>query len=131
HGGQFFSGRSVAVDRAAMEGAAASGAGGERAVKLELQDVCEKVTHVGDIGGHVILGSRIKLLLVSHARGRDSLILAPELPPGVIVVLRQNLSREDLPAPLIDDEPEGKKSELLESLLQQQADVLGRVGCAR
>src|SRR5215471_871826 len=97
HGVQLRAGFLVAVDGAAVEGAGAAGRTGQSAVELELQDVRQEVTHVRNVGGDVVLGARIEIRLAARDRRRDPLVLRAQLPPNLVVILRGDLSGEDLP----------------------------------
>jgi hypothetical protein len=61
-------------------------------------------------------------------RRRDALVLAAQVPPGLVVFVGRNFAGEDLPAPLIDHQSERQEGDLLEGFVQQQADVLGGIG---
>src|ERR1044071_10211187 len=71
---QALTGGLVFVDRAAMQRALNSGGLAERAVKLELQDAREKVTHVRCVGSNVILCAGIKVSFAAVHRRRNALI---------------------------------------------------------
>src|SRR5664279_4546015 len=127
HRVQTASGLLVPVDRTAVERTLASGDPRQRAVKLELEDVRQKVAHIRDVAGHVELRAGVEILLVPRHRRRDALVFLPQLPPRLVVFLRRDLSRENLPAPFVDHEPERQEGDLLERLVEEQADVLRRV----
>ena len=65
----------AAVDRAPMKRRRAAGGLCQSSVKLKLQDVRKKISHVGHIGGHVKLGSRIEVALASSAGRGNALVL--------------------------------------------------------
>src|SRR4051812_47920124 len=50
------------------------------------------------------------------------------MPPCLVVLLRRDLTAEDLPAPLIDQQSKGQKCNLLQRFVQQEAHVLRWVG---
>ena len=96
-------------------------------MKLELQDVGEEVARVRRVVGHVILRAGIEKLLAARRRRRDALVLEPQLPPRLVVVLGLDLAREDLPPPLVDEQPEREERDLLERLVHQQAEIARRI----
>ena len=53
-----------------------------------------------------LFGPRVETTLVSRNWRRDALILQPQLPPALVVLLRRNLAGEHLPSPLVDQQPE-------------------------
>src|SRR6266849_246370 len=67
------------------------------------------------------------MLLAPGNGRRDALVLEAQLPPRLVVFLRRHFSREDLPAPLVDQQTERQEGDLLQRLLEQQADVFGRI----
>ena len=113
----------VAVDRAAVQRALEAGRLAEAAVELELQDVRQEVAHVGRVARHVILRARIEIFFRARHRRPDPLILQPQVPPGLVVIGGLDLPREDLPAPLIDQQAERQERDLLERAVHQQRDV--------
>src|SRR5215472_9996281 len=63
HSPQAFAGLRVAVNRALVQRTVVTGRLAKPAVKLELKDAGQKVAGIGNVGGDVILGARIKVLL--------------------------------------------------------------------
>src|ERR1019366_1143027 len=58
---------------------------------------------------------------------RDSPRPLPQPPTSLLVFFPGGFPRKTLPPPLIDHQPEGQEGDLLQRLVQQQADVLGGV----
>src|SRR6185503_5216011 len=92
-------------------------------VELELENGRQEVTRVGEVRGDVILGARVEELFTSCRWRSDALILQAQIPPRLVVVVRRDLSAEDLPPPLIDQQPEGQERNLGQRLLQQQPEI--------
>ena len=97
-------------------------------MKLELENVGQKVAHVGHIRRDVIFRRRIEILFGARRGRGDALILQPQLPPRRVVLGRRNLAVEDLPAPLIDQQAKGKERHFFERLVQEQPDIFRRIG---
>src|SRR4051794_9535292 len=97
-------------------------------MELELQNVRQEISHVRDIRRDMILRAGIEIRLTARDRRRDALILQPKRPPRLVVLVGRYLAREYLPSPLIDQQPERQERDLLERLVQQQADILRRIG---
>ena len=76
----------------------------------------------------MIFGAGVEVGLGTFRRRRDALIFAAQVPPRLIVFVGRNFAGEDFPAPLIDEQSERQEGDLLESLVQQQADVLRGIG---
>ena len=74
----------VLVNRTAMQRALVTGFAAERAMKLELQNVREEITRVGNISRDVIFRARIEILLAARDGRRDALIFQRAAPttPG-------------------------------------------------
>src|SRR4030095_2180499 len=96
-------------------------------MELELQNVRQEVARVGHARRNVVLRARIEVRFTARGSRRDALIFQAQVPPRLVVLRRRALAREDLPPPLVDQEAEGQERDLLESLVQQQTDVLGRI----
>src|SRR6266850_1301303 len=67
-------------------------------------------------------------LLAAGNGGRDPLVLETQVPPGLVVPRRRDLAREDLPAPLVDEETERQEGDLVEGHLHEEAEVAARRG---
>ena len=91
-----------AVEGAAVERAFVSRLAAEGVVELELQNVRQEISRVGDIGRYVILRSRIEIGFAARHWRRYSLILQAHLPPCFVVIGGLDLAGEYFPAPLID-----------------------------
>ncbi len=75
---------------AALHGA--SGRGRQRAMKLKLHDERKEIARVGDVGRHVILGPGVEIRLGPWTRWRDALVLQPQIPPALVVLVRRNFA---------------------------------------
>ena len=100
---------------------------GQRAMKLELQNVGEKVAHVRNVGGHVILGAGVEILLASVYGRSHALVFQLQFPPCLVVLLRWYLAGEHLPAPLVNEQAKGQEGDFLQRFVEQEADVFGGV----
>src|SRR5262249_26701188 len=100
----------------------------QSAMELVLVDRRQEVPCVWRIAGHVILRAGVKILLRPLDRWSNALILRAQLPPALVVVLRLDLTGEDLPAPLINEIPERQEGDLRERAIHQDAHVLALVG---
>ena len=96
-------------------------------VELELQDEGQEVTQVRRVARDVEFGAGVERVCGARDRRRDTLILAAEIDPGLVVLRGARLAAEDLPAPLVDLDGEGQEGDLLQRTVHQQADVGG--GC--
>src|SRR5258706_12173144 len=94
----------AAVDRASVERARGAGGAAERAVELELQHVGEKIARIGHVRRHARLGAAVEVGFASRDGRGDALALPAELPPRLVVVRGLDLTREHLPAPLVDEQ---------------------------
>src|SRR5208337_2794024 len=65
HRVQALAGFLISVNGATMQRPFAPRRPGKGAMKLELQNVGEKVAHVGNVSGHVILGAEVEILLAA------------------------------------------------------------------
>src|SRR3954451_3951645 len=113
HAGQPLARMFVLIDRAAIERFGIARGLTERAVELELEDVGEEIARVRHVRGYVILRARIEILLAARLRRRDALVLQPQRPPFLVVVLRFDLAGEDAPAPRVDDNAERQERDFL------------------
>ena len=112
-----------AEEAAAVQGAFVTGCLAHRLEKLELVDAGEVIAGVGDVGGNVILRAGIEVGLGAGERRGDALITFAKRPPGAVVIARLDLSGKHLPPPLVDQQPEGQKGDLVESRSQEQRNV--------
>ncbi len=62
-----------------------------------------------------------------HWRGHALIFLA-QFPPSLVVVLGLDLTGEDAPAPLVDQQSEWQERDLLQRLVHEQAEVGIRAG---
>ena len=92
-------------------------------MELELKNECKKIARIRNIPRDVILRAGIEKFFSARADRRDALILQPKIPPRLVVILRLDLSGKNFPPPLIDQQTEWKKRDLLESLIEEQADI--------
>ena len=92
-------------------------------MELELKNECKKIARIRNIPRDVILGAGIEKFFSARADRRDALILQPKIPPRLVVILRLDLSGKNFLPPLIDQQTEWKKRDLLESLIEEQADI--------
>src|SRR5262249_44278635 len=113
----------VPVDGATMQRPLLPRRLAQRAVKLELQDAGQKVASVRRVRCNVILGARIKVGLAALDWRRHALVLGLQIPPRLVVLFGRDFSGKHLPAPLVDQEAKGQKSDLVHRLAQQVADV--------
>ena len=58
--------------------------------------------NVRNVGSNVILGGRVKIVLLALDWRRHSLVLGAKLPPLGVVIVLSYVSSEDTPAPLVD-----------------------------
>ena len=56
-------------------------------------------------------------------RRRDPLIPQPQIPPGLVVVRRSNLTGEHSPAPPVDHEAERQEGDLVHRLAEKQSKI--------
>src|SRR5690606_30362314 len=117
----------VPVDRAAVERALVPGGLAEGAVELELEDVRQEVAGVGHVRRDVVLRARVEPLLAARHRRPHALVPLPQLPPRPVVGVRPDLVREDLPAPLVDEQAERQERDLVERVAHEEPEVAGRV----
>ena len=71
----------------------------------------------------MVFGARIEELFTSAARGRHALVLEAKVPPGSVVRIGLDLAGKDLPAPLVDQQPEGEERDFVERARQQETDI--------
>ena len=93
-------------------------------VELELQNPREEIARVRRVARDVIFGARIEGIGGALDRRRDALILQAQLVPGRRIVCRLDITGEDAPAPLVDQQAERQEGNLVHCLPQQQAEVL-------
>jgi hypothetical protein len=74
----------------------------------------------------VVLGARVEVLRRRLGWPGDALVLGAQFPPRLVVARRRNFTREDLPAPLVDEEAQWKERNLVQRLSQQERGVAGR-----
>src|SRR5262245_62196525 len=103
----------AAEDRALVELALESRLLAERALELELQHERQEIARVWRVAGHVVLRGRVEVRFAARHRRVDALVLAAQVPPGLVVLLRRNRAREDAPAPLVDELAERQERDLL------------------
>src|SRR5262249_36202109 len=113
----------VAKYRTTMEGPAPSRQMACRSVKLELIDLCEEITNVGNGGGHVIVRSWIERVIRPWCGRNETLILTYQRPPVGVVVVRGGCACEHLPAPFVHDDSEGKHGDVSQREAQQCGNV--------
>ena len=94
------------------------------AIELELQNPRQEISRIGHVGRHVIFRAGIEVGLAARHRRRNALIPLAHRPPRFVVVGRFDLAAEDFPAPLIDEQSEGQERHFVESLAQQEANVV-------
>ena len=102
------------------ESGGAAGGLGKGTMELKLQNVGEEVPGIGDVCRYVVFRARIEEFFTTRCGRRDALILQPQFPPRLVVILGLDLSRKHFPSPLIDQQAERKKGDLLERLVQQK-----------
>ena len=73
----------------------------------------------------MIFRAGIEIGLAAFLRRHDALIFELQFPPGFVVIRRLDLSRENFPAPLIDQKPERQKCHFIERVLHQECDIAG------
>ena len=100
-----------------------SGFAAERAIELEFVNVGQKVAHVRHVPSDVKFRARIEVSFAARNRWRYSLIFQPQVPPCLVVIIRPDFSRENLPAPFVDEQSEGKKCDFIESLAKQNWNI--------
>src|SRR6185295_17206984 len=98
-------------------------------MELKLENVRKEVSRVWHIRRDMKLSAGIEELFAARHHRSDALILQPQGPPCLVVVRRRDFSGKDLPAPLIDEQAERKKRDLVERSRQQKADIARRIGC--
>src|SRR5437588_5895517 len=92
-------------------------------MKLELKNTSQEIADVWSVGGHVVFGAGIKIGLSALHRRSNALILGSQLPPCFVVLFRSNLAREDLPAPLINEQSKGQKGDLVQRHFEQITSI--------
>ena len=70
----------------------------------------------------MVLRPGVEVGFGARHRGREALVAPPQLPPAAVVIGGRDLPREHLPAPLIDQPPEGQEGDLLEGHLHLLVD---------
>src|SRR5262245_64537518 len=95
----------------------------EGAMKLKLENRGQEVARVRNAGGNMIFCPRVEVLFGALDRGDNSLILLPQLPPGLVVFLWSNLSRKHLPAPLVDQKSKRQECDLVQGHPHQQNKI--------
>src|ERR1700730_8996329 len=95
----------------------------QRTMKLKLENVGKEIARVGDVCGDVILRSWIEVSLATLHGRRHALILALQVPPGLVVIRRRNLPGEDFPAPLVNQQAKRKKRHFVQGAMQEETDV--------
>src|SRR5262245_26349125 len=98
-------------------------------MELELKNIRKKVARVRDISRDVILCSRIEKFFATLGDGSNALVLQTKVPPRFVVIVRFDFSGKHFPSPLIDQQAEREKSDLLQRTIQQQSDVARSVRC--
>ena len=71
------------------------------------------------ISWNVIFASGIKVIFCPFHSRFYSLVLSPQFPPRGIVILLSDLTAENFPSPLVDQESERKESHLTQGHLHQ------------
>ena len=99
-----------------MERALPAGDLARRPVELVLEDVGEEVARVLDVRRDVEFAARVEVVGASLDGGLHALVLFPERPPAVVVRLRRQLAREDLPPPPVHEESERKERDAAKGL---------------
>ena len=93
------------------------------AMELELKNVGQKISGVRHIRGYVVFRARIEKFFAARRNRSDALILQPQIPPRFVVIVRLDFAGKHFPAPLINQQSEGKKRDFLQRLVQQQTDI--------
>src|SRR5579871_4546886 len=112
HCGEFRARRLVGVNRATMQRTFVSGFLAQRAMKLELQNVGQEISRVRRARRHVILRAGIEIDFRALHRRRHALVFRAQFPPRLVVVGGFDLTGENFPPPLIDQQPERQKRDL-------------------
>jgi len=94
----------------------------QRLVELELQDERQEIARVRGIAGDVVLRTRVEILFRALHRRRHALVLAPQLPPGLVVVGRLHAAVEHGPAPFVDQLAERQERDLVQRHLHLLVD---------
>src|SRR5947209_4258143 len=92
-------------------------------MELELENARQKVPRIRCVGSHMVFGPRIEIRLAALNRRSDALVLGPQRPPRFVVLLRRDLARKYFPAPLVNQQPERQKSDLVQCHLEQVSGV--------
>src|SRR5262245_21978682 len=82
------------VDGAPVKRARAASSLCEGTMKLELENVGEKITRVRRVVRHVVFCARIEELFTARRWRRDALIFQAQIPPGLVVVGWGDLASE-------------------------------------
>ena len=95
-------------------------------MKLKLQNVGEKITHIGRVSGDMVFCAWVKCVGRTITGSTKALIFLPELPPTSIVFRRRVFAIEDFPTPLVDHETEGKEGNWIPTKKGQRFFMLFR-----
>lgn len=97
-------------------------------VELELVNVSGKVSDISHIGSHVVLGTGIKLFLISWHRWNDTLNVHPELVPVAVELALISPATVHVPTILVDQIAEGHEDQLGQGHVEHDVDV-GLIVC--
>src|SRR5207245_2076145 len=78
------------------------------------QDGGEEVACVRCVVRHVVVGAWVEELFAAGREWRGALVLQTEALPPLVVTGRMGLTREQLPAPLIDEQAKRQTHDLVE-----------------
>src|SRR5437763_16883524 len=92
-------------------------------MELKLKDAGQKITRIGRVRGHVILGPGIEIRFAALDWRGHALVFGLEVPPRLVVVFGRNLTGKDLPAPLVNEQSKGKKSNFVQLHFQQVTGI--------
>src|SRR5258705_12863006 len=92
-------------------------------MKLELQNRRQKITRIRSVGCDVVFRTGIESLFAARRGRRPSLILLAQIPPGLVVVVRTDFTRENFPPPLIYQVTERQEGDLVERSIQEETNI--------
>ena len=92
-------------------------------VELELHDEAEEIAQVRRVAGDVVFRAGIERILRTRARRDDALVLQAQIGPGLVVLFRRCLARQDAPAPAVDRNRKWQEGNLVQRGLKEQGGV--------
>ena len=94
----------------------------KRLQELELQDAREEVACIRNVAWNMVFRARVEVGFRALNRRRNALILFAQRPPRFVVIFRCDLSRENAPAPLVDQLAKRQKRDTVQRTLHLVVD---------